>query len=338
MLRIGLIGCGYWGKNYLRIVNESPECIMKYCCDLNSETLSKYSIKNTEIKKTVDYYDLLNDDSLDAIIISTPTKTHYQLAKEALKAGKHVLVEKPLTKNSFEAQALVDLAKDKNKILMVGHIFEFNPAVNKIKEYLENHEFGEIYYFYFNRTGLGPIREDVSALWDLVPHDVSILLYLLEKKPESVIASGSAYLQNGIEDVVFLTLKFKGNLIANIHASWLDPYKIRKMTMVGEKKMLVFDDTSNETLKIFDRGAGPVESESFASFKTQIWDGDILIPKIKFVEPLKAEFSYFINCIKTGKIQKSSPEDGYNVVNIIESAQKSIEIGKTVKIDWSKKK
>jgi predicted dehydrogenase len=333
-MKAALIGCGYWGPNYIRVISETPGCSVAWCCDLDEKSLRSPAIEARGIRTSTDFNEMLKDESVDAVIVSTPTKSHYAIAKACLEAGKHALIEKPLAASSEEALKLKRLAESKQLVLMVGHIFEFNSGINKVKEYVEGKDIGDVLYVHLSRTGLGPIRGDVSALWDLATHDISILMYVLGKRPVSVTASGASYLQKGLEDVVFLSLKFEGNVMANVHVSWLDPYKIRKMTVVGDKKMVVFDDTSNEVIRLFDRGAGPVEGVSFADFKTQVWDGDVVIPKVPFTEPLREEFSYFMKCIELGRIEKSGAEDGYNVVKILEAAQESIKSGKTIPINW----
>lgn len=336
MINFGLIGYGYWGPNYLRTIKDNDECSLEYCCDIRPEML-KVPEQKYKIKTTTNYKDILKDSKINAVVISTTATTHYPIVKEALLAGKDVLVEKPITTSSKEALELARLAEKEKRVLMVGHIFKFNSGVNKVKELIENKEIGNVLYGHAARTGLGPVRQDVNALWDLASHDISIFLHLFKEKPISVSAEGSCFLQKGIEDVVFVTMNFEDSVIANIHACWLDPYKFRKLTVVGDKKMVVFEDTSpTEPIRIFDKGVTYCErGADFAEFKTQVRDGDILIPKIKQSEPLKEEFNHFLKCVKERSKPISNGIDGYNVVKILESAQKSLKnSGEKVKIEF----
>lgn len=332
MINCAIIGCGYWGPNYARVINNLLNCNLKWCCDLKVENLEAFKKQGKQI--TTDYQEVINDKEVDAIVIATPLGTHFDIAKDSLIAGKHVLVEKPITNNSIQALKLIDLAKETNKILMVGHIFKFNPGINKLKELIEDKTIGNILYLHFMRTGLGPIRNSINALWDLAPHDISILLHILKEKPLNVIAKGECYVQKEIEDVVFLTIEFENKILANLHVSWLDPYKMRAITVVGDKKMVVFDDISNETIKLFDKGVSYLErGADYAKFRTLLRDGDILLPKIDHSEPLAMEFKHFINCIKQDKKPLSDGIDGYNVVKILEAAQKSLKTQKGTKIN-----
>ena len=326
MIRLGVIGCGQWGLNYVRVFSELPSSRVTYCNDLNGDRLNHVKRAYKSIKITTDYWELLDGNRVDGVVVATPASTHYKIVKDCLSSGKDVLVEKPLTLSSAEGEELVSLAERSKRILMVGHIFEYNTAIKKLREYLNAGEMGDVYYLYSSRTGLGPIRDDVNAMWDLAPHDISILLYLLQEMPENVSARGQAYLQPGKEDVVFLTLGFPKRTIANVHVSWLDPHKIRKLTVIGSRKMAVFDDAeAMEKLKIFDSAVSsffPVTS--YGEFQLQLRKGDVFVPKLEEVEPLRNEANHFLECVKSRKKPMTPGEEGVRVVRILEAAQKSL--------------
>ncbi len=328
--RIGMaiIGCGYWGPNYVRIFNELDDSNLLYIADIDRGKLTKL-IKNSSVKATKDYKEILKDPGVDAVVVSTPSSTHYEIAKNCLLGGKHVLVEKPMTLTSKDAEDLIKIADAEKKVLMVGHTFMFNPAVQKLKEYIKDGTLGDICYLSFVRTGLGPVRSDVNAMWDLATHDVSILNFILEKNPNKVSATGECYIQAGIEDVVFLNLKFQSKIIANVHASWLNPHKIRQVTVVGNKKMAVLDDVSStEKIKLFDKGVLKEQNYSnYGEFQLILRSGDILIPDVKMSEPLKNQCMHFIECVKKNKKPISDGNNGLGVVRVLEAAQKSLKNG-----------
>jgi len=271
---------------------------------------------------------LVYNPNVDAVVVSTPASTHYEMVKECLEYGKDVLVEKPFTLSSRDAEELVVLARKKERVLMVGHTFIYNPAFCELKRLASSGDLGGIYYLHFSRTGLGPIRKDVNVMWDLAPHDLSMLLHLVEEMPVRVSARGQSYLQEGIEDVVFMTLDLPNGVLAGVHASWLDPYKIREVTVVGSKKMAVFDDVEKlETLKIFDKGverSGEKIYAGYGEFQLSVRDGDIRIPKIEPGEPLKNQCKHFLECITKRKEPITGGEEGLKVVQILEAAQKSL--------------
>jgi predicted dehydrogenase len=336
MFAVSVIGVGQWGVNYLRVFRELDDAKVKWCCDTDKGRLEKIKKFFPEVFLTIDYNDILKDKEVSAVCIATPATTHYKIVKECLEAGKDVLVEKPITINSEETVELIKLAEKSGRILMVGHIFLYHPAVEKLKELITKNELGEIYYLYSSRTGLGPIRADVNAMWDLAPHDISIFCYLLGTQPISVNATGVARLRDKIEDVVFLTLRFPNNIIGHIHVSWFDYKKIRKMVTVGSKKMAVFDDTeTNEKLKIIT-ATQPDERLhlTYDEFLRAIRYGDIYTPSIDLTEPLKLEISHFMECIKNRKQPKTDGYNGLQVVKILEAAQKSLmKNGALVKIN-----
>lgn len=335
-MKIGLIGLGYWGPNYLRVFSEIKSAEVAVCCDKDSSKLMNVKKSYPHIRCKTDYLDVIKDEKIDAICISTPASSHYEIAKKALTSSKHVLVEKPFVLSSKQGVELIELAKDKERVLMVGHVYLFHPAVEKVKEILASGDLGNVYYTHSTRTGLGPIREDVNAAWDLAPHDLSILLYLFDRLPEEVSMWGAAFLRNNIEDVAVINMKFPHNLTSYIHVSWLDPYKTRKLTIVGDKKMLVFDDTSPlEKIKIFDRGVDRIKTDSsYGEFLTTLRFGDIYCPWIDTTEPLKNQCNHFIECIQNGKEPKTSGENSLIVIKILEAAEKSLRSGgKAVRID-----
>lgn len=324
MLNFALIGCGYWGPNYARILNELKETNLICCCDVDKEKLKKMKHLYPSITINEDYKDVAKRKDIDAVIIVTPLNTHYEIAKEFLKKGKHVLLEKPFTRTIKEGEKLKKLA-EKNKLkLMVGHVYIYNPGVRKLKEELKS--VGEVYYIFAERMGLGPIRKHANALWDLAIHDISILLYILEEFPKKVIAIGGAYLQKNIEDMVHLTLKFPSGIIGNINVSWLAPEKIRKVTVVGEKRMIVFDDVNkSEMIKIYEREIDKKLLDStpeYVDHQLIVKVGDVHIPRIDQSEPLKNQVKHFIECIEKNKKPLSDAENGINVLKILIKAEK----------------
>ncbi len=324
-LRIGLIGYGYWGPNLARNFHQLPGAWFIACADTDPARLEEaarlYSLQQT----SADYTDLLANPTLDAVVISTPARSHYEIARAALARGKHVLVEKPLAMSSAEVRDLANCARDNDRILMVGHTFEFNPVVWKIKELLSSRAIGDLYYIYSNRVNLGRVQRDINALWSIAPHDISILLYLLGSLPLSVSARGATYVSEKIEDVVFVLLTFPNNVVAHIHASWLDPSKTRQMTLVGSEKMIVYDDVDSEAkLKIYDKGVYK-RGTAYGEFQLKVHAGDILIPKVDMTEPLKNECGHFVECIREHKQPVTDAEDGLRVVRVLEAAQQSLE-------------
>lgn len=332
-VRIGLIGYGYWGPNLARNFHYLPEAWLVACADSDparvQEAARLYPLKQA----TTDYRAVIANPTLDAVVIATPVRSHYEIARAALEAGKHVLVEKPLAMSSHEARELIELARRCQRVLMVGHTFEYNPAVWKIKELLAAGALGQLFYVYSNRVNLGRVQRDVNALWSIAPHDISILLYLLDTLPETVSAYGGTFVSAGVEDVVFVLLTFPNHVLAHIHASWLDPSKTRQMTLVGSEKMIVYDDIDPEAkLKIYDKGVYK-RGDAFGEFQLRVHSGDIHIPKIDLTEPLRLECAHFIECIRDHKPPRTDGENGLRVVRVLEAAQQSLEQnGMTVSI------
>jgi len=324
LVRVALIGFGHWGPNYARILAGTlGGARLVACAEPAAGRLAAFERQYPSARAYADYARMLRDGDVDAAIVATPTSTHREIVEACLGAGLHVLVEKPLAASVADAEALTRLARGTGRTLMVGHTFLFNPAVRAIKRYIEEGLLGEIRYLYFQRTGLGPIRQDVNALWDLAPHDLSMLRYWLGTDPLSLVARGQAYLKPGTEDVVFVTLNYPDRVLASIHVSWLDPVKTRRVTVVGDRKMVVFDDTHpTEKLRIYDHGADyqPRDGE-FSGFIAAVRDGDILIPRVEPSEPLREELAHFIECVTTGREPKASGEDGTAVVRVLEWAE-----------------
>lgn len=289
------------------------------------------------INATQDYTEILADPAVDAVVVATPVSSHHKFAMEALEAGKHVFAEKPLCHLSSQSGELVRTAREKNLVGMVGHTFIYSPAVLKIKALIDSGELGEIFYINTTRVNLGLFQEDISVIWDLAPHDLSIFNFLFESRPDTVNASGQSFIQPDIEDVAFVTLKYPGGQLANVHVSWLDPNKIRTTTVVGSKKMLVYDDTSNmEKLRVFDKGVDVHRHyDTFGEFQLAYRFGDIHIPRLEDGEPLKTETGHFLDCVEKGTKCRSGFEEGHEVVLALEAASESLKNkGQPVKIDY----
>jgi len=326
-VNIGVIGFGYWGPNLVRNFASLPNARVRYIADL-SESRRRHAegLYAGAVEVTPDYRRLLDAPDVAAVCIATPVRTHFGLGKEALEAGKHVFVEKPLTASVAEAEELVALAEAKGRVFMVGHVFEYNPAVNKLKELIHGGELGRVLYVAAARLNLGPFREDVNVLWDLASHDVSILNYLLWRAPKAVCATGTCQLTPAIEDVAFVSLFYPDNVIAHCHVSWLDPCKIRRVTIVGDKKMAVYDDLSTaEPVKIYDRRfARQPYLDTFGEFRLFCASGDIFSPKVDAAEPLKIECADFVGAVQSGRKPRSDGASGLRVVRVLEAAEKSL--------------
>ncbi len=340
MINIAQIGCGYWGPNLLRNFVQNHKCSVKTVVDISEKRLNYIKHLYPHIKVTKKIEDIIKDNTIDAVVVSTPAASHYKMTKTLIKSGKHVFVEKPIALKTTEALKLIELAEKYKKKLMVGHTFRYNSAVHSLKNYIDHDELGNIYYVYSQRLNLGKVREDVNVMWNLAIHDVSILLFILDATPVSVIAKGVSYIQDNIDDVVFMVISFDNNIAAHIHVSWLDPNKVRKMTVVGSKKMVVYDDISDYKIQIFDKGIDKKsideslgEFDDFGKFQLIHRAGDIFVPKIEFEEPLKIECDHYLNCILNDEKPLSDGYEGLRVVNILESAQKSLaECGKEILI------
>lgn len=323
---VGVIGLGYWGPKLVRNFDNLPGVTMAMASDLRQERLDDLKKTYPDIALTRDYKDLLND-SLDAIIIATPVYTHYELAREALLAGKHVLVEKPITSNSAHGSELLTLAKERDLRLMVGHTFVFNPGVEAVKRVIQSGELGNIYYLNSTRVNLGLLQPDINVMWDLAPHDLSILNYILDEDPLKVSTLGAVYVNKSrnLPEVVYINLRYKNDMIANLRVSWLDPVKIRQLTIVGSKKMLIYDDISDNKVMLYDKGVDvPPYSITEEEFQASYRNGHESLVPYEWVEPLNAECDHFIDCIRTGSCPRSDGEQGLKVVKILETAQRSL--------------
>jgi predicted dehydrogenase len=327
-IKIGQIGIGAWGKNLLRTFNGLPGVSVTVACDLDSSQLKKLSNAFPGVEFSQEPSRVLDDSSLDAIVVATPPAGHFELASKALQNGKDVFVEKPLVLSIEHGRSLVELAEKQKRILMVGHIMEYHPASLKLKEYIDSGKLGKIHYLYSTRVNLGKVRDIENSLWSFAPHDISLIVFLLNQMPSRVTATGADYLQKNIEDVSFMTMHFPDKTMAHIHVSWLDPHKERKLTIVGSKMMAVFDDTdSSEKIWLYDKGVETKNDYNTYGEYLSLRAGDILIPSIDSAEPLKLECEHFIDCIKNRTQPRSDGRDGLKVLTILSAAQKSMEQG-----------
>lgn len=322
---IAVVGLGYWGPNLLRNLYELHRCDRLVACDLEKSKLDKIKSRYPVVEVTTKFQQVLDDDAIDAVIIATPVSFHYPLAKQALQAGKHVFVEKPFTASRQEGEDLIALAEEKNRKIMVGHTFEYSPPVLKIKDLIEKGELGELFYISSSRVNLGLHQKDVSVIWDLAPHDFSCIFYWLEEQPVRVSAMGRDFVQPGIPDVAFVNLEFASGCIANVQLSWLAPSKLRRTTIVGANKMLVYDDTENiEKVKIYDKGVDYKDPETFGEYHLSYRSGDVLSPRLDSFEPLRKEMDHFITCCQDGGAPKTDGANGLRVVKTLEAAEYSM--------------
>ncbi len=334
-IRLAQIGLGYWGPNLLRNLLVLPQAQVVAVADLDPRRLVSIARAGGDMVAATDPYAVLDRPDIEAVVIATPAHTHFELTQAALQRGKHVLVEKPLAMCADEGLRLVALAEEKGRVLMAGHTFLYNAAVRRLKQYVDDGELGDVLYLYSQRLNLGRVRQDVNALWNFGPHDVSIILYLLGEVPVDVTARGFAYLQAGVEDVVFMTLAFAGGVGAHVQISWLDPRRVRRTTLVGSRKMAVYDDVSTEAkIVIYDRRVdriptadSPREFQSFAEFQLLPRRGDVVIPALEFPEPLQVQCQHFLECIRTGARPLSDGYQGVEVVKVLEAAQASMACG-----------
>lgn len=319
-LRFGVIGWGYWGPKIARNLDSLPHATVAMVADTDAHRLAKLVVNQPWIQTTTLLEEIFRSD-VDAIVIATPVSTHFQLAREALMHGKHVLVEKPLTASVTEAEELVALAQEQQRFLMVGHTFEYNPAVNELRKLIQNGDLGKIYSIELERLNLGLFRNDINVIWDLAPHDLSILLYLLNQKPTQIKVQAHAHVQRNIHDVAHLDLEFDDGMNAHIHVSWLHPSKVRRVTVIGDSRMAVYDDVNTaEMLKIYNKGAD-VHADPVVSYRY----GAITIPHIDWMEPLHLECEDFANAIRTGTQPRANGGVGLEVVRILAAAQEALE-------------
>jgi predicted dehydrogenase len=329
-LSTAILGYGYWGPNLARNVVAASKSRLAAVCDLDTAARARASRLHPGVRITDDWDSVLADQDIEAVVIALPVGLHHRFALEALQAGKHVLVEKPLARSVVECDELIQAAEEHKRVLMVGHTFEFNAAVRLVGDYVREGELGDPYYISMRRANLGIVRSDENAMWSLAPHDVSILIYWLQRAPVSVNATGAALLQPGIEDVVFMSILFEDNIIGHVHCSWLDPNKLRDATVVGSRKMAVYDDMSSDMkVRLYDKGVIKQRSlgryETFARFQMLARAGDILVPKVEFREPLALEIEHFAECIAEGRTPLTDGVNGRRVVAVLEAAQRSLE-------------
>jgi predicted dehydrogenase len=329
MIDIGVVGCGYWGPKHIRNFHEIPEANLVAVCDIDEEKLKQVRTQYPYLESSSSYQDMLQG-SVDAVVIATPVNTHHKLAKEALLHDKHVLIEKPMTATSAEALELIELAEKRNLVLMAGHTYEYHPAVNFLRQLVQDDGLGQIYAIDAARLNLGLFRTDVNVLWDLAPHDICIVLSLLNQEPVAVSARGGRHIDPDIYDVAYLELLFCDKAMSHVHVSWLHPRKVRQLTIVGSKKMAVYDDVSEaEQIHIYDKGLaiGDNSNVRFSSWPPNYRYGDVVIPFIANAEPLKLECRHFLECIADGKKPRSDGWAGLRVVNILEVASQSLANG-----------
>jgi predicted dehydrogenase len=324
MIDVAVVGAGAWGKNHIRVFSELPNVRLKYVCDQDSSKLLPLRKTYPQTKMIEDLKPILQDPEVRGVVVASSAFSHYSLSKEIMLADKDVLVEKPMALNTKDAEEMLGVAEKRKKILMVGHLLIYHPVVDRLKEMVISGELGRLYYIYTQRVNLGVIRQDENALLSFAPHDLSVILHLLEEEPIAVTAYGESYIQKDIEDVVFLGLQFNDGKVANIHLSWLDPHKLRRITIVGSKKMVVFDDMeASEKLKVYDKGVRNLSYDTYGEYLSLRF-GDITIPSIKVIEPLRAEAEHFIQSIESRKEPKTGGQDGLKVVRILMAAQESL--------------
>ena len=323
---LACVGAGRWGRNLVRVFDSLPDVELAVVCDVSEDIRRELKQQYPEVKVTADYGEVLANKQIQAVVLAVPAVDHYAAAKQALEAGKHVYVEKPISLSYDHARRLTELAESLSLVLMVGHLMEYHPALRLLKQLVDAGELGEILYLYSERVNLGVVRKDENALWSLAPHDISMILHLVDEEPESISARGASYLQEGIEDVVFVNLRFADGKMAQIQVSWLDPHKVRKLTVVGTQKMAVFDDMeSAEKVRIYDKAAERQGYESYGESITLRF-GDIVIPHVNPAEPLKLECQHFVDCVQSGDTPVSDGRDGMRVVRVLEAAQRSLRV------------
>lgn len=327
-INVGVVGCGYWGPNLIRNFRAVPNCAVKVMCDVNTDRLKHLRSLYPEVAGETDFQEkLVNNPEIDAIAVATSVRMHFPMAKAALLAGKHVLIEKPMAASTAECEELIEIAERQGLILMVGHTFLYSAAVRKIREIVDNHDIGDLRYISSRRLNLGLFQKDINVAWDLAPHDISIILYIMQETPHSVNCRGGAHITRGIEDVTSMSLHFSKERSAMIHSSWHDPRKVREMTIVGSKRMIVYDDiASHEKIKIYDvRVERPPHYDTFAAFHYAYHYGDTYSPFIKMDEPLRTECQHFIDCIQEGTVPLTCGNSGLEVVRILEASSQSLD-------------
>src|SRR6516225_1644146 len=326
-VQVGVIGCGYWGPHLIRNLHDMPRVELVGVAEQRQERLKYVCRSYPAIRAFSDHRQLLESE-VEAIVVATPIHTHFEVSRDALLAGKHVLVEKPLASSPVQAVELIELARRHKRVLMVGHTFLYNPAVRELRRLVQEGELGRIYYADAARLNLGLFQRHVNVVWDLAPHDIAILMYLLGKAPLMVSARGSSYVQSGIHDVCYLELLFADETTAHVHVSWLDPDKVRRLTVVGDRRMSVYDDMSAEAkLRVYDRGVEQPAPDNYGEFQLAYRHGQIVIPYIRWREPLRVECEHFVHCIRTGERPLTDGEHALAVVAALEAADRSLQGG-----------
>jgi predicted dehydrogenase len=328
-IKVGVVGCGYWGPNLIRNFRSLPDCNLKLMCDISESRLKHLRSLYPEVEGETDFNHVLNGAGVDAVVIATAVRFHYSMAKASLLAGKHTFIEKPMAASAQECEELIEIARKNGLILMIGHTFLYSPAVRKIKEIVDKGDIGEIRYICARRLNLGLFQKDINVAWDLAPHDISIIQYIMGEQPIAVNCQGSAHVTPGIEDVTTMWLSFEKQRTAIIQSSWLDPRKVREMTIVGSRRMIVYDDVApQEKLRIFDaRVERPPHYDTFAEFHYAYHYGDIYAPYLKQEEPLKTECQHFLDCINHGTVPLTSGQKGLELVRILEASSQSLKRG-----------
>jgi predicted dehydrogenase len=328
MITMAVVGAGDWGRNLIRNFHTMPEADLRWVCDLRRERLELMAELFPGVRTTESLDDVLGDDGVRAVVVATSAPTHAEIAGQVLRSGRHAFVEKPVTLDPRDAERLCRLAQEKDLVLMVGHLLLYHPAVERLRDLVRSGELGPIHYLYSQRVNLGKIRADENALWSFAPHDISVMLHLLDAMPEDVSARGQAYLREGVEDVVFVNMRFPDGVMGQIQLSWLDPHKLRRFTVVGRQKMVVFDDMeASEKLKIYDKGADvPGDYAGYGDY-IGLRFGDIVIPRIASAEPLRLECREFVRCIEEGDRPVSDGRNGLEVLRVLEAAQRSLDRG-----------
>lgn len=325
-IKVAVVGCGYWGPNLIRNFHSLTGCRVEMVCDLDEERLRHMRRLYPDLRTGTDFQALLEDDQIQAVAIATPVKSHFALAGRCLEQGKHVLIEKPMAASTAECRQLIDLARAGGRTLMVGHTYLYSNVVARIREIVQSGELGDLLYIASQRLNLGLFQKDINVAWDLAPHDLSIIFHVLGELPAAVNCQGKSHITAGIQDVSTMWLEFPSGAVATVHSSWLDPNKVRRMTFVGTRKMILYDDTQpHEKLKIYDRRVErPPHYDTFAEFHYAYHYGDTFAPHVQQIEPLREQCAHFLDCVDTGRVPRSSGEDGLAVVKVLEAASRSM--------------